>query len=510
MRNWTIGRRIIVGFSVVIGIAVLLGAFAYACLITIGTQITRIAQDSLPGVTVSAAIEIEAQRRYTLVLRHVLATNAAAMAEVETLLKESDSKMDALLAHYEQTIFTTQDRENFERVKPAGARIRQIRADVILPLDHAGKQVEAAVAVKTQLLPAVEAYMSAVHAVFEFNKNGGDDASAAIMRQVTTAKTGVVIALLLALFVSAGIAFIIVRGTSRMLTTSVDELTGGAAQVASAAEQLSSASQSMSQGASEQAAALEETSASMEEMASMTRQNADHSQKGAQLMSDVERRVVESQQALTAMIASMQSIQESSAKVSRIIKTVDEIAFQTNILALNAAVEAARAGDAGMGFAVVADEVRNLAQRSLTAAKDTSMLIEEAIANAQQGDQRVREVTSSITAITSSVGEAKRLVDEVSAASKQQTQGIDQVSKAIAELEQLTQRTAANAEESAAASEELNSQAEMTMGVVTRLNALVGSYASNGAASQMNMDMPMPPPAQRGVRVVQMNRSHAA
>ncbi len=494
MRTWTIGRRIIVGFSVVIGIAIMLGAFAYVCLNTIGTQITRIANDSLPGVSVSAQIESEALRRYSLVLQHVIATDAATMTEVEARLKESDAKMDSLMSQYEQTIFTAQDRENFERCKPAGARIKEIRRNVILPLDRAGKKAEAEAAVRAQLLPAVDAYLSAVHTVFDFNKNGGDEASGLIQKQVVSAKTGVVIALVLALFISAGIAFVIVRGTSKVLVASVDELTAGAAQVASAAEQLSSSSQSMSQGASEQAAALEETSASMEEMASMTRQNADHSQQGAQLMSEVERRVTESEHVLTAMVSSMRSIQESST-------------FQTNILALNAEVEAARAGEAGMGFAVVADEVRSLAQRSLTAAKDTSVLIEEAIANAQQGDQRVREVTEAITAITSSVGQAKRLVDEVSAASKQQTQGIDQVSKAITELEQLTQRTAANSEESAAASEELTSQAEMTMSVVARLNALVGS--SSNATNTMNMDAPSSPQPQRHARVVHMNRPAA-
>jgi methyl-accepting chemotaxis protein len=268
----------------------------------------------------------------------------------------------------------------------------------------------------------------------------------------------------------------------------------------------------MSQDASSQAAALEETSASMEEMASMTRQNAEHSHQGAQLMGEVDRHVSESEGVLQAMVASMQGIQESTGKVSRIIKTVDEIAFQTNILALNAAVEAARAGEAGMGFAVVADEVRNLAQRALQAAKDTTGLIEAAINNAQEGDLRVREVARSINAISGSVGQAKRLVDEVSAASRQQTQGIDQVSKAIIELEQLTQRTAANSEESAAASEELSSQAELTMTVVGRLNALVGA-SNTSTTSQMprHTDAPLPaPPRQPSSKVVPWNRSNAA
>ena len=171
----------------------------------------------------------------------------------------------------------------------------------------------------------------------------------------------------------------------------------------------------------------------------------------------------------------MASIQESSQQVAKIIKTIDEIAFQTNILALNAAVEAARAGKAGMGFAVVADEVRNLAQRSAQAARDTASLIEASIIKAQAGNQKVEQVAASISGITSSVVKVKGLVDEVSLASQQQTQGIDQVSQAMAKMERVTQKTAATAEEGAAASEELSAQAENAMGVVARLQALVGT-----------------------------------
>jgi len=204
----------------------------------------------------------------------------------------------------------------------------------------------------------------------------------------------------------------------------------------------------------------------MEEMASMTRKNAESSQMASNLMTEVDARVQESNGAIGDMITSMSSIQESSQKVAKIIKTIDEIAFQTNILALNAAVEAARAGEAGMGFAVVADEVRNLAQRSAQAAKDTTELIEESIEKAQSGNAKVEQVAGSISAITESVTKVKGLVEEVSVASRQQSQGIDQVAQAIAQMEKVTQTTAATAEESAAASEELNAQAEASMGVV--------------------------------------------
>jgi methyl-accepting chemotaxis protein len=274
-------------------------------------------------------------------------------------------------------------------------------------------------------------------------------------------------------FVALGIVGYVVRSVVKTLTAMVVNLRSGSEQVTSAATEVSSSAQSLSQGATEQAASLEETSASMEEMASMTRQNAANAAEAATLVASVTLQVTDSNTALTQMVASMAAIKESSSKVAKIIKTIDEIAFQTNILALNAAVEAARAGEAGMGFAVVADEVRNLAQRSAQAAKDTAGLIEESIVRSQEGAGNVEEVATAIGAITGSVAKVKGIVDQVREASQQQTQGIDQVSQAIAQMEKVTQTTAATSEESAAASEELNAQAETTMAEVARLEAMV-------------------------------------
>jgi len=283
----------------------------------------------------------------------------------------------------------------------------------------------------------------------------------------------ILVAMTVLAFLTLVIVGYVVRSLVKTLTGTVDNLKSGAEQVTSASSQVSASAQTLSQGSTEQAASLEETSASMEEMASMTRKNAENSQQAAHLMGEVDRVVGGSNKALGDMTISMASIGESSNKVAKIIKTIDEIAFQTNILALNAAVEAARAGEAGMGFAVVADEVRNLAQRSAQAAKDTAALIEESIAKSQEGQAKVTVVAQSIAAITDSVGKVKGLVTEVSEASRQQTQGIDQVAQAVSQMEKVTQSSAASAEESAAASEELNAQAESTMAEVTRLEAMV-------------------------------------
>jgi methyl-accepting chemotaxis protein len=271
-----------------------------------------------------------------------------------------------------------------------------------------------------------------------------------------------------------GVVVWVVRGITNTLRQTATEMMDGASQVAAASTQVSSSSQSLSQGATEQAASLEETSASMEEMAAMTRKNAENSQSAAGMMAEMERQVAKSNQSLAEMVESMGSIKGSSEKVAKIIKTIDEIAFQTNILALNAAVEAARAGEAGMGFAVVADEVRNLAQRSAQAAKDTATLIEESILNSNQGNEKLTQVAAAITGITERASKVKTLVDEVSEAAKQQAQGIDQVSQAVSQMEKVTQSTAANSEESAAASEEMNAQAETLRGLVEVMQQMVG------------------------------------
>jgi methyl-accepting chemotaxis protein/methyl-accepting chemotaxis protein-1 (serine sensor receptor) len=277
----------------------------------------------------------------------------------------------------------------------------------------------------------------------------------------------------LALLVAAVVVWL-VRRINDSLSRVSRELGDGAQLVVDASSQMSSSAQSMAQGAAEQAASLEENSAAMQEMATMTRKNADNSRQAAALMGEAARVVDNANGALQDMVSSMTSIKESSNRVSKIIKTIDEIAFQTNILALNAAVEAARAGDAGMGFAVVADEVRNLAQRSAQAAKDTAGLIEEAMTSANEGSRKVEQAAGGFAAITERVTDVKGLVDKVSDASNHQALGIDQVLQSIRQMERVTQTTAATAEESAAACEQLNAQADVTMRVVQRLETMVG------------------------------------
>ena len=227
----------------------------------------------------------------------------------------------------------------------------------------------------------------------------------------------------------------------------------------------------------------------------MVRRNAENSQTAAGLVKETERLVKNGNQTLGQMGTSMRGINASSDKIAKIIKVIDEIAFQTNILALNAAVEAARAGEAGMGFAVVADEVRNLAQRAAQAAKDTASLIEESIATSKEGSTKLQQVSDVIRAITESATKVKALVDEVQSGSQEQARGIDEITRAVQQMNQLTQSTAASAEESASASEELSAQTELTQAVVAQLHDLVerpeghSSPMPNGAGRQSRIAM---------------------
>jgi methyl-accepting chemotaxis protein/methyl-accepting chemotaxis protein-1 (serine sensor receptor) len=278
----------------------------------------------------------------------------------------------------------------------------------------------------------------------------------------------------------AALAVFQVRNTVRTLARAISETSDTAGQLALAATQISSASQSLAQGSSQQAAAIEETSASSEEINSMACRNTESSRTAAGLVSASLQKFAQTKVSLDRMVVAMGEIKTHSGKISKIIKAIDEIAFQTNILALNAAVEAARAGESGMGFAVVADEVRNLAQRCAQAARDTAELIEESIAKSNDGNMRVDEVAVAIRENAGEAAKVKTLVEEVSQGSQDQTRGIEQVSRAIAQMQQVTQQTAAHAEESAAASAELHAQSETLRQIVGRLAAMVtGSAISN-------------------------------
>lgn len=280
-----------------------------------------------------------------------------------------------------------------------------------------------------------------------------------------------------------GATLVVTLWLSRAFTATVkqiiERLRGNSQQVAAASAQLSSQSNILAEGASRQAATIEEAFASLEEMSSMTQRNTESAEKADELAKLAQTSADRGSADMHSMATAIASMNAASNDIAKIIKNIDEIAFQTNILALNAAVEAARAGDAGTGFAVVADEVRNLAQRSARAARETNDKIAGALSATANGVHLSEKVAATLNDIVSNVGEVVALATEVAQASSKQTQNIRQINTAVGLMSEVTQATAANAEESAAAASELSAQTESMNDAVTELLHLVGGR--NGA-----------------------------
>lgn len=272
----------------------------------------------------------------------------------------------------------------------------------------------------------------------------------------------------------SGVVFFVTKGVVSLLKRMIHHLNAGAEEVAAASSQISSSSQSLADGASQQAASVEETSASIEEMSSMTAKNADNAEEASHLTVKARSSAEEGNDTMKSLQVIMRELHGGNNQILAIIKSIDEIAFQTNLLALNAAVEAARAGEHGKGFAVVADEVRNLAQRCATASKETADLIN---ARVQSNDNalKITEVfAEKLKEIATDTKKVADLMGEISAASREQSEGVSQIGKAMTSIDNVTQQNAANAEQMASASEELSSQSVNLREVVLELAAQVG------------------------------------
>ncbi len=501
MKHWTIGKRITAATGLLCALLTLVGAIAWYSLGGLGRQGVALRDDVMPGLISSSRFYSLLAKGFIRLQLYVATTDKEARAELRNEMAALSKENDEAFAGYEGTINEPDDRANFERARQAQQSYREGKAQC-LQLADAGKNAEAAEFLEHKLFPLYRTYAAAAETVLKYNSDNGAALGTGIDASARQARLVIVVITTVALLAGALLSWFIVRRTNRVLATVAEQLGAGADQTAAAAGQVSSASQSLAEGASEQAASLEETSASLEEISSMTKRNAESANQAKQLSNQTRQAAEAGAASITEMQQAMGAIKESSASIAKIVKTIDEIAFQTNILALNAAVEAARAGEAGAGFAVVADEVRSLAQRSAQSAKETAGKIEESVVRSEHGVQISEKVAQSFGEIVAKARQVDELVAEIATASSEQSQGIGQVSTAVAQMDKVTQSNAAGAEESASASEELNAQAEVMRESVRELQSLVGAASHPSPAAPAKARAPKAAVAPAATRTI--------
>jgi methyl-accepting chemotaxis protein len=471
----TLGKKLLGGFGVMLGLVLLLSAAALVALRNLNDDLDRAAKVTARKQYLAGGVNAGASEMASLARGSVLASVVGDKARSDEYMQQFRGPQEQLQNALAELGRLTGGKEGggiLERLGQQAASVRQAHDELRQAMSN--QQLDTALQIFNQRLqPRLEGIAREASSLVD--QQNRDLAAASVASAAKSARIRNLTLGLAGLALAVGfVIFWMVRQANVGLQMLAVRMSQSAEKVATAAGQVSGASRSLAQGAAEQAASLEETSASTEEIASITRKNADHALQVAGLMQDQERGASDVNQTLDRTVEKMKEIDLSSNKIARIIKVIDEIAFQTNILALNAAVEAARAGEAGLGFAVVADEVRNLAQRCAQAARDTALLIEDSIATSKDGNARLDQMAGAVRSMTENSLRVKALVDEVNLGSQEQARGMDQISRAVLQMEKVTQRTAAGAEQSAAAGAQLDGHAGDLRTVVQEMRAMVG------------------------------------
>ena len=512
--NMKIGTKLILSFIIVAFIAGAIGAVGFISTYTLRDHLDEVADVRLPGVN-SLLMISEAQTAVRAGLRNLanpemtLEQKKQDYAYIETSLARSEEYWEI----YEALPKSLEETRVWEQFTPLWNNWRLTVDNAVEAAQDYDESLEANASNQTQLLnelliansisaeafhPTGQALLEVVDInrkhVHEANQSGDSAVSIAITLISGITVFGVIISIVLGIVV----ANIIKKPINKMLVAaeriadrdlnidvrveSKDEIgiltkaflrmtdnindvmmtiNSASEQVAAGSNQVSSSSMSLSQGATEQASSIEELTASIEEIASQTTQNASNADRAEEMATSAQKYAEQGNSQMIDMLKAMEEINDSSNSISKIIKVIDDIAFQTNILALNAAVEAARAGQHGKGFAVVAEEVRNLAARSASAAKETTAMIEGSIQKVEGGTKIANETAEALNKIVAGISQATMLVTDIASASQEQALSVEQINQGIMQISDVVQTTSATAEETAAASEELSSQADM-------------------------------------------------
>lgn len=401
------------------------------------------------------------------------------LKEIETL-KLNNAKL------YKDYLSTNPDPYEQDRVK----QIDKVEATIWAAINQSSK--DAVTGRKAEgyshyhkSIPVINQYRTALSEIMAYNQKTAAIIYDQNVKDAATAKIMLIVSLIAAFCLTLTLGIMISNMITRPIQNAISNLTAGTEEVSAASSQVASASQQLSESTTEQASAIQETSSTLEETSSMVHQNRENTKEATTLAKQAKQFAENSHSEMSKMMVSVHELKVSSNEISKIIKVIDEIAFQTNILSLNAAVEAARAGDAGKGFAVVAEEVRNLAQRSAQAAKETAVIIESNINLSENANTVAGNVQGSIIEIEGQAKKVSELLDEIDVATNEQAQGVEQIHKAVSQMEVALGTNAQTAEEAASASRALTAQAINVQEIVNSLITLVdGAEAAYHQAQQ--------------------------
>ncbi len=475
---------IILGFGFLAALIVLLGATTFQLSKTGTARSSELSERLLPALQSLAELQ-EATLKYNLTnLEFVVARDEETMARKTAAAAAFRKDIDRRATELGGRIDSEQARQLQDKfaaaLKAYDGAVGQLQAYLkASDFDNAMKVLDGDV---NKSYHGVESALSDLNRfVFTLSAENGSATKGILDRnlRITLALSATIAAL--ALLSVGAVQWLSIRISSRLKELS-DGLSSVTSDIFGKAESFSSASAKLSDGASRQAASLEETSSSLEEMAKVTGQNAGDAGKARELASQTRTAADASASDMGQMTVAMDEIKVASTGISKIITTIDEIAFQTNILALNAAVEAARAGEAGAGFAVVADEVRSLAQRSAQAARETANRIEDSIKKSNRGVEISAKIAGSLGDMVQKSREVDTLVSAIARASQEQCGALGELKQAVGQISDVTQATAGHADETATGARDLNQQTATLQETVDTLNTFVGLSRSAAPA----------------------------